>query len=408
MGLRRSLALWLRRHDEAAAAATAYRTADFAEAGRLCRRLLERQPTNADALQMLGLIALRAGDFPAAVRHLEQAVRAKPDRLDLHHDLGEALVSCGRVESAAPVLEHVAAARPATADECALVAGALLRLGREDQVRAQIAKALASDPDHPDALTVAAHLAAHSQDWVEAARSLRVALQRRTRDPALMSDLALALVKLGQLGEAEILLRKALSLAPAERGAQIALVELLERQIRGAPSPLDGALAGRDAKDPANEPVLPGGADHGATAAIEPFISVIICNVNPAKFAAVSANYAERLAGHAHEIIGIHDAKSLSEGYNRGARRSRGDIVIFSHDDIEILTPDFGRRLKAHLGRHDVIGPCGTSRLVAGHWMSSGWPRLHGLVAPAIRSRMNRPACTVSWSWTPQPNIRPA
>lgn len=54
---------------------------------------------------------------------------------------------------------------------------------------------------------------------------------------------------------------------------------------------------------------------------------------------------------------------------------------MFSHDDIEILTPDFAARLKVHLSQHDVVGACGAARLVLGHWMSAGWPHLRGLVA---------------------------
>jgi hypothetical protein len=36
------------------------------------------------------------------------------------------------------------------------------------------------------------------------------------------------------------------------------------------------------------------------------------------------------------EIIGIHDARSLADGYNRGIAQSRGEHIILSHDDIEI------------------------------------------------------------------------
>jgi hypothetical protein len=53
----------------------------------------------------------------------------------------------------------------------------------------------------------------------------------------------------------------------------------------------------------------------------------------------------------------------LCEGYNRGIARSRGDYLIFSHDDLEIWTPDFGQRLLKHLERCDVVGVAGTNRL---------------------------------------------
>ncbi len=62
-------------------------------------------------------------------------------------------------------------------------------------------------------------------------------------------------------------------------------------------------------------------------------ITIIICSIDADKYARVTRNLSERLAGQAYEIIGIHDARSLAEGYNRGVRRSRGDLLIFSHDD---------------------------------------------------------------------------
>ena len=66
-------------------------------------------------------------------------------------------------------------------------------------------------------------------------------------------------------------------------------------------------------------------------------LSVIICSIDPSKFATCARHYEQLLAGRRHEIIGIHDAKSLAEGYNRGLARSTGDIIIFSHDDVLIL-----------------------------------------------------------------------
>ncbi len=107
-------------------------------------------------------------------------------------------------------------------------------------------------------------------------------------------------------------------------------------------------------------------------------VSVIICSINPEKFARVSNNFRERMGNHPHQIIGIHDAKSLCEGYNRGARIAKGDILIFSHDDIEIVTPDFALRLLAHMRRFDGVGVCGTTLLAGSKWCDAGQPWIHG------------------------------
>jgi len=108
--------------------------------------------------------------------------------------------------------------------------------------------------------------------------------------------------------------------------------------------------------------------------------SVVICSIDDRKFDQVSANYRRILGPALLEIIGIHDARSLAEGYNRGIDRARGDVLVFSHDDIEILTPDFAARLDGHLHSHDVIGVAGTTRLVGGGWYFAGHPYDYMLV----------------------------
>jgi len=109
-------------------------------------------------------------------------------------------------------------------------------------------------------------------------------------------------------------------------------------------------------------------------------ISVISCSINPMRSANIRAHYTTLLAGHPHEIILINDAKSLCEGYNRGFAQSSGDIIIFSHDDIEILSDDFAPRLLRHLSQYDVLGVVGTSRLLGHYWGSGGQPFVHGCV----------------------------
>jgi hypothetical protein len=111
-----------------------------------------------------------------------------------------------------------------------------------------------------------------------------------------------------------------------------------------------------------------------------PRISIVICSIDAAKFARVTANYRSLFAGREIEIIGIHDARSLAEGYTRGIARSSGELVVLSHDDIRILSPDFAARLVANLERFDLIGVAGTTRIVGGSWLDAGDPYLYVLI----------------------------
>ena len=109
-------------------------------------------------------------------------------------------------------------------------------------------------------------------------------------------------------------------------------------------------------------------------------ISAIICSIRADYFAAIKAKLTEQFARHDFEVIGIHDAKSLCEGYNRGAATAKGDMLIFCHDDIDMVIADFGERVLAHLAKYDVVGVAGASRLVDADWGHAGLPYVHGQI----------------------------
>jgi GT2 family glycosyltransferase len=92
------------------------------------------------------------------------------------------------------------------------------------------------------------------------------------------------------------------------------------------------------------------------TAMSTPFFSVIICSIDPWNFAQVSTQFERLLREVPFEIIGIHDAKSLAEGYNRGLKRARGEIVIFSHDDVIFLDNQFAQKISERMQSWDVLG----------------------------------------------------
>ena len=120
--------------------------------------------------------------------------------------------------------------------------------------------------------------------------------------------------------------------------------------------------------------------------------SIIVCSHRPAQAQRIERHYAQLFAGVAHEIILLSDASSLCEGYARGLRQSRGERLVFSHDDVEFVTPDLATRLERHLTAFDMVGVAGTTRLIDGAWVTAGDPFCHGLVvypeAPDARCAM--------------------
>ncbi len=108
--------------------------------------------------------------------------------------------------------------------------------------------------------------------------------------------------------------------------------------------------------------------------------SIIVCSHRPERAAFIRQHYEGLFASTPHETIVIRDARSLCEGYGRGVQRSRGSFLIFSHDDVEFVTPEVASRLERHLSRFDLIGIAGTSKLLNARWNAAGDPFCFGLV----------------------------
>ena len=110
-------------------------------------------------------------------------------------------------------------------------------------------------------------------------------------------------------------------------------------------------------------------------------VSLIICSVTPAKLQRTVARYRTLLGSALAEVIHIADATSLCEGYNRAGSRAVGDIMLFSHDDIVVVSPDFSAKLFATLDAHDFFGVAGSTRLSGPSWNDSGWAYNRGQIA---------------------------
>lgn len=117
-------------------------------------------------------------------------------------------------------------------------------------------------------------------------------------------------------------------------------------------------------------------------------VSVVICSINDAKHDRAVALYrrlfsepiVRAAAPVRHEIISIRNARSLAEAYNWAARKSVADVIVLSHDDVDVLTEDFAARLFHHLRSFDVLGVVGSTRAdgPAAGW--SGHPHLRGWI----------------------------
>jgi hypothetical protein len=110
-------------------------------------------------------------------------------------------------------------------------------------------------------------------------------------------------------------------------------------------------------------------------------VSIVMCSATPARLEAALRGFRAALGAREHEFVVIPDARSLTEGYTRGLAKSRHGIVVFSHDDVELMSGGPFEALDRALEGNDVVGIAG-ARLVTGPAvMWSGHPHLGGFVA---------------------------
>ena len=109
-------------------------------------------------------------------------------------------------------------------------------------------------------------------------------------------------------------------------------------------------------------------------------VSVVICSIDDAKHDRAVALYRRLFSSVRHEIISIRNARSLAEAYNWAVHSSVADIVVLSHDDVDVLADDFAARLFDHLRSFDAVGVIGSMRADGPAVGWSGHPHLRGWI----------------------------
>lgn len=108
-------------------------------------------------------------------------------------------------------------------------------------------------------------------------------------------------------------------------------------------------------------------------------ISIVICSVRPADLSQAKSSI-EATIGVPHEIIAIDNAASrrgICAVYNEGTRAARYDIICYMHEDIEMLTPDWGQKIVAIFNENAGLGIVG---IAGGGYKSlcpSSWYNYH-------------------------------
>ncbi|KAA0575084.1 tetratricopeptide repeat protein [Azospirillum sp. Sh1] len=235
----------------------------LAEAERGYRAVLTAEPRNADALHLLGVVALQSGRAGEAVTLIGKALAQAKGVPDYWDNLGSALSAAGRPDDAVQAHRKAATLDPQGAQRRHNLGNALGVLGHHEEAEQAFAAALALKPDyakawynlgnghaarhrHGDAVAALDHAVRLVPGMVEAHNNLgdalamsgrldeaiaqhRLVARHRPDDATAQYNLGAVLQQKGALESAEIAYRQALKRNPRHSAALNNLGSVLKR-----------------------------------------------------------------------------------------------------------------------------------------------------------------------------------
>jgi len=197
------------------------------QAAALCRELIRAQPRDAQALHLLGVIALKQDDNEAGIAFLHRSLAAEPDQPFACCNLGNALQEIGHADAALGYYQRALELMPDFAGALYNQGNALATLDRTAEALASFDRALALEPDHADAHNNRGNVLLKLGRAEEALASYRHALVARPDFPLALGNCARALRALGRPQEALVIYDRLLGAQPddvealLERGATL-------------------------------------------------------------------------------------------------------------------------------------------------------------------------------------------
>jgi tetratricopeptide (TPR) repeat protein len=207
-----------------------YQAGHLQQAELLCRQILQADGNQADALHLLGLIAVQAGRADLGLEYIRQALRLRPDFAEAHSNLGNLLLAQGKPEEAEVSFRQALRLRPNFAEAHNNLGISLQQLGKWAEAIASLEQAVRLKPDYAEAHY---NLGLGSQaqgKHAEAAAQFQEAVRLKPHYADAHNNLGIMLQALGKLEEAAVCLRQALALRPDFAGALSNLGNVLRDQ----------------------------------------------------------------------------------------------------------------------------------------------------------------------------------
>lgn len=172
------------------------------DAGIVCRKVMELEPENPDALHYAGVIAHQQGNNDEALALMRRSLEQVSAQPDWYSNLGIVLQSSGKFEAAMEAFRRAIALNPSHVNALNNL-GVLLRLfGRLDEAEASYRAVIAIDPNHADVYHNLAVVLDQTGRAPEALTAYCKAITLKPAHPEAHRHLALAYSVIGETQKA--------------------------------------------------------------------------------------------------------------------------------------------------------------------------------------------------------------
>jgi predicted TPR repeat methyltransferase len=211
-----------------------HRAGRLEEALAAYRRVLDEDPHNADAHNMLGNALADQQHWREAAESYRRALAIEPQKAAAHYNLGNALSALGLLDEAAACYRQALEIRPQHAASRFNLGNVLYDLARWEEAAVCYRRALEADPEHPDpdAAFNLARALQRSGRVNEAVAFYQQAIRGQPRFQEAYAALGTALLECGRLREALLWHRRAVELEPDAAAAHFYLGRTLLTMLR--------------------------------------------------------------------------------------------------------------------------------------------------------------------------------
>jgi tetratricopeptide (TPR) repeat protein len=191
-----------------------HRAGNLAKAERLYRQILAVDPSHADSLHLLGVIAHQRARDDLAMDLIGQAIALNPGEAMYHTNLGSVLRRLGRLEDSAARYREALRLNPAYLEAHNSLGLTLKDLGRPAEAAACYREAIRLRPDYIDALNNLGVVSEEAGDLNEAATCYRRALELSPGFAEAHNNLGNVLWRIGSIDTAIVEYRQAIAIKP--------------------------------------------------------------------------------------------------------------------------------------------------------------------------------------------------